>query len=204
MVDANDIKNHPVIFYLTFFLAAFAMGWGAHIAIQAAAGLVSIPADKAKLIDSYESVVKERDKLVQREIQLLDAPGYPARILALEAERDQLRKEILLNQQTKGALISNITLLPASPAILKVGEDIIVDFEYSIPKGVKAGIWALPLDSSDLQGSYAGSEQLEGTGRARRNFTVRRAGKLTRIHVYASGDTGTLYEIQIPVNYIFR
>ena len=73
------VEDHPVVFFTTIAIAAFAAGWVAHAAIQTASGLVPISAERIKQIDSYESALMESR----------------AAIKLLEAERDRLKPLLL-------------------------------------------------------------------------------------------------------------
>jgi hypothetical protein len=107
-------------------------------------------------------------------------------------------------------IANSIGLTPATPNILKFGEDISLAFKYttSEPGGVR--IWARPFTNGQLTPNYGahGSPLYPvGSGVATGYFTIT-SGAVTvdeiRIQMWDDGEANLLFERKIPVSYQFK
>lgn len=109
-------------------------------------------------------------------------------------------------------IANSITLTPATPNILKFGEDVSLAFKYTTdePDGVR--IWALPFTNGALTpdyGAHGSPEYPVGSGAAAGHFTIN-SGTVTvdeiRIQMWSAGEgeTKLLFERKIPVSYQFK
>jgi hypothetical protein len=216
------VESHAVVLFMTVAAVAFATGWAAHIAVQSAANLVTVPSEQMKKLDDLETLKSEYDSLRQRakdteeklkgaeeELKGIEAVS-PDRvecrgvITALSAENKRLRQQILENRPIGDNYIANITLNPPSPATLKVGDVIEVSFDFATAAGEKVGIWAQPADVGGY--TYSGSaSDMTGKGSGKRIFRIRRPEFVKEIKVYMlSAEGDQLYSLTVPVSYTFK
>lgn len=179
------IENHIGLFFLGTLAIGFASGWGAFSAIQLASGHTSISVDRLKQLESSDA--QDKRKLLARQEEL-------------EIEQAKLQQRLAINRPITGNYVRNIILSPPSPAILKVGTRIEVKFDYVLTKGEIAHIWVMADNAS-----YEGASPVTGSGTSQRGINLNAPGKLSEITFHmASSDGTTLYEMKIPVEYLFK
>lgn len=182
----QTVENNIIVFFLGTLALGFATGWGAFSAIQFATGQTSISIDRLKQLEGPEA--QDKRALLNR-------------VQELELERLALQQALQTNRPTTGNYVRNVVISPASPAELKVGEQITVKFDYVLTGGERANVWAI----GDGPTTYSGSSELTGSGTAERHITGQRPGKVTSVRLSMSGKDGhELYEMQIPVEFTFR
>lgn len=210
----DTLKDHPVIWCLGAISAAFGLGWGAYYAVQKSSNLVPVSVEKARLLENIDEVIRERDQLLEQQARLLKEDGARARIVQLESEVKDLQKQLLKNRPLGPAYISNIKLAPTSPAVLKVREKIWVEFDFVVPKGQAAfvsfhpsGVQVYSRDEGSPGYSYEANNPVSGSGSAKRWFSINTPTKLIEVKIQidsAENDEKVLYEMVLPVSYLFR
>ena len=103
--------------------------------------------------------------------------------------------------------VSITRLTPASPATLEPGDDVRIDFRYSVRSQRGFRIFIRPMTGSALSPGYAasGSQLFSGRGNGRATFTLRQAGRVDRLRIVVSED-GTdrhLHRSYVDVDYRF-
>ena len=127
MSARSVIENNVAIILLGVAVSSFGAGWLAHSAIQEATGIVPISKSEIRELERRASLGKEdviRENLALKENEA-----------KLEKTILKLHDEIRLNRQEAKVTITNVVLDPPSPAILHVGDEITVEFDYDIGKG---------------------------------------------------------------------
>src|SRR6266851_2393620 len=185
----QGIENNIVLFFLGTLATGFGCGWGAYWGIQSATGLTSISIDRLK---ELERPVDKRP---------VDKNVLESRIKELEGERDNLLQRLASNRPTTGNYVRNVVFTPTSPAVIAVGSNITVRFDYVLVKDEKARIWA----SGDGPSLYYGSALVSGAGTEERQLTAERAGKMREVIIRMQNVDGeTLYEMKLPVDFTFK
>ncbi|MCP4711813.1 MAG: DUF1565 domain-containing protein [Planctomycetes bacterium] len=109
---------------------------------------------------------------------------------------------------TYGHSVHNVTMTPSSPESLKWGEDIDVEFDYYTPED--GYIYVRPYTGGSLTPGWSGDGGLPcspGRGNGTRSFSIN-SGQNTvdtiRVYMYNSTFTTILFDIDIPVNYLYE
>jgi len=121
---------------------------------------------------------------------------------------------LLLSQLSMAAsapnLVSQIRLSPATPNILKFGQNVTVGFKYDTTEAAGVRIFARPFSGAALTPNYAACPSPLypfGSGSGTCTFTIS-SGNATvdriRFQIWDAGVTKVLYTIFVPVNYQFR
>jgi hypothetical protein len=114
-----------------------------------------------------------------------------------------MQKQLLKNRPAGANFLTNISLSPASPAVLKTNELVTVKFDYVFAKGEKGEIFAVP--DTDRRASYEASDTLNGAGSNSRWVSLKSAGMITAISLSMTSDSGEeLYTMTIPVKYLYK
>jgi TolA-binding protein len=219
----KTVEDNIVVFLLGAVVTGFGAGWAAYVSIQNASGRVSISNDHLKQLEDNikqleDDIKQSKDQVKHLQDEAILNSDPMSKMQQLESERNDLQKELQENRPKGQNFISNVTLFPATPSVLKTHENIIVKFDYVFAKGEKGGIFAVPdcddasgkkADSfveTDCNSAYEPSSVLEGTGTTSRYIESLTAGKINAIEIdMISEKSGkNLYRMRIPVKYIYR
>lgn len=129
--------------------------------------------------------------------------------ISAEMETDDL-KSAELPQASAEHLVSQITLSPATPNILKFGDNVNISFSYNTTQAGGVRIFPRPMTGNALTPNYAASGSPlypVGSGNGTAYFTIT-SGPVTvdkiRFRIYNADQSVLLYNITIPVHYKFR
>lgn len=106
--------------------------------------------------------------------------------------------------------ITNIHLIPSSPATLTLGDQVDIGFDYSTPVAGGVRIFFRPFTGGSLTPNYgAGGSPLFGTGSGSGTtfFTITTAGAVVdaiRVQVFNDSQSTMYLEFLFPVDYTFQ
>ena len=191
----EKLESHAVIVLLGVAVAAFAMGWQAHIAVQEASGLEAVTKDKLQDLKRKSEFGKED---LIKEINLLKA-----RIVQFEKSERSLKARLLKNAPAGKNYISNIVIKPYSTGKLKIGERLKANLDYNLAEGVEARIF---MHGNGPISSYEPSGYLSHKGSTTRSISSRKAGLVTELtfQIYNPDTENYLHTIKIPVSILFE
>jgi TolA-binding protein len=211
----ETVENNIIVFLLGALVTGFGTGWAGYVGVQHASGMTPISTEHLNLLEDrikqsegqakkWEDQNKQlEDQVKQLEDQAVLNSDTKSTVQQLKSERADLQRRLLQNRRPGQNYVTNVSLSPASPAVLKVHDQVVVKFDYVFAKGENGDIYAIP--KADVHATYEASFILEGTGSNSRFVYLTSAGRITAITIHMDSVSGEeLYSMTIPVTYIYK
>lgn len=201
---------------------AFATGWGAHYAVQSAAGRVAVSTELAKRAEAAESErqaereqyykLEKQYQLLLSEMQAMKANSPASKANTTNPPSGVIREADAAPRNDKRSAKKKDLREPA-PVVLgdmyidgdwsrdaKIEEKIVAYVDYVVKPGYTVKIWIHPPWDSDCQYTYEGSEEISGSGQISRWFTSSTECTVDEVHVTASSEDRKYSSIERSVS----